>query len=478
MNRTTPKKRSTRSTPKKASKATPKKSSATNTTPKRTPSKRNAKPLPKSPISESMRQMTISEFFRPLASQPIVKNETIVSSLRNRHLRVEPMARTKPESIETNTRTTRRSKRSKELTISPIFGAQKRHSPANATKTTKKVKIMDESLPNDSLYKTCDELIDITADDDTHYVTAQELQQLDESCEQMSNSVDNNLTEDNSKASQKSNSKKCSQKKTSEKTQILNERKDNTTTGCDGDSDDELIPVFKRLEVVDQKCENVCKENYGKYVDKERQKKMNYILKNFSRLQRDKEMLDIQAVDEIDKQFAEVMESPQKDNRLDDCVKPPEDFYQILSRISSDLRAISDEQNGDENRVRRQLTNKELKTLSNAIKLMTRILNNSSLKLEDIDTEEELIQLLIILSRVHWKQLKNEDIYVIIQLISQSMEFPNDLVVYKETISQILSTLSCEINSFVAKASDLECNDIHKSLMILRTIVNVSTKRY
>jgi len=99
-------------------------------------------------------------------------------------------------------------------------------------------------------------------------------------------------------------------------------------------------------------------------------------------------------------------------------------------------------------------------------------------KLDDCENDFSLTSIQIILSRVHWKQLKNEDIYVIIQLISQSMQFPNDLVVYKETISQILSTLSCEINSFVAKASDLECNDIHKSLMILRTKVNVSTKRY
>ncbi|CAG2119464.1 unnamed protein product [Medioppia subpectinata] len=173
---------------------------------------------------------------------------------------------------------------------------------------------------------------------------------------------------------------------------------------------------------------------------------------------------------------------------------------QNIDFLFTKVNQLSDEHNSEVNPIGKQVTDGLFKQLANAIKFMVKMFKKCSLKIGDIDTEEELIQLFVItfslaldmrlitdiewimdlkelitlnelemdyslqsiqliLNQIDWKQLNREHIHAIIKLISQSMDLPNDLLHYKETICQILKTLDFQINICVPKASDFEALD-------------------
>ncbi|CAG2108738.1 unnamed protein product [Medioppia subpectinata] len=256
----------------------------------------------------------------------------------------------------------------------------------------------------------------------------------------------------------------------------------------------ELNDKLKNSKSIREREHKEAEQNLKNDRSTQKQRKLNYLYKNITRRQVDKQMLDIPSVEEITQQFPEVTESPKKDILMNAFIKRIDgiDIFGLfianivqkrclrektnrdndnnddnLSLNMKQVKQLSDEHNSEVNPIGKQMTDGLFKQLANAIKFMVKMFNKCSLKIGDIDTEEELIQLFVvtlesiqlILNQIDWKQLNREDIHAIIKLISQSMDLPNDLIHYKETICQILKTLDFQINICVPKASDFEVND-------------------
>ena len=258
----------------KSKSTTPKKSRKSSNTPKkRTSNKRGAKAtphkspnrsrsprtLPKSPITDSMRQTKIQDFFKP-SQQDL--SQALLSV---------PGCSTDIQSIPKTTRT----KTTKDLPeVKPVFGQQtSRYSLRNTSSKSLRLEpncVSTEYVINDKNYENSGEKVqqmDCSSNNSVLMSSPNKLNQL---------MVGLNIDEHQNKINE------------------LNSQSSN--------KDSNLIPVFKRNGPQKQKVYPKENSNQKNYVDKEKQRKLDYFLKNLSRVQRDKDIRSLTSIDELVRQ--------------------------------------------------------------------------------------------------------------------------------------------------------------------------------